>query len=106
MTLIGAFRSNGVPTLIGDFLTTVSKGRGPERQRKKIWRVTPQLAVAWTGPELDAGVMARHLDTRYRCNAVAGKAGLEEALATCEPLRKGLHLIGWAVEDGSPECFK
>lgn|GEM_PF-3388113 len=47
MTLVAAYKSTGIPILLGDFL--ISRGEDRHRGRKKICRIRDNLAVGWTG---------------------------------------------------------
>jgi hypothetical protein len=105
MTLVAAFREQGIPFLLGDFLITV---QGAEAgTRKKICRVTPNLAVAWTGHQIAAALVVNAMHKHF-AGTRATKAELERFLTTfptTDLAPFGLHLIGWILCTDA-HCFR
>lgn len=110
MTMVAAFRSMGVPCLIGDFLLTRSDG-AEVGARKKVSVLFPNLAIGWSGVLITAQAALRGLlaglggkevtrDTVYEVLKSDSMAELQDDRMLC-------HLIGWVVDsDGSGHCFR
>jgi hypothetical protein len=93
VTLVAAYRNQGLPVLLGDFMVSGSDGR--RRGRKKISRPRENMVLGWTGNLLQAEqCMAKLL-------ADLGKRPtrdeLEEGLSQLrpDPGLGGVKLVGW-----------
>ncbi len=106
MTLIAAYRPNGVLILLGDFLITY-KGITDVSSRKKIHKISSNFVIGWTGRLNDASLILRNLFERFEDKIVT----LQEvesfltSLKIDEKYQKELILIGWVVEKNLPVCF-
>jgi hypothetical protein len=104
MTLVTAFKSTGVPTMIGDFLISSATSRG--RGRKKIARLRPNLAVGWTGRLLQAEMV---LDRLYASlDESPTRDDVERLLQAFDVAPLGtprLKLVGWVVDKAGPHAF-
>lgn len=104
MTVIGAFRSHGVPALLGDFLITA--GGAAVGTKRKLTRLRGTCVVGWSGGLLTADRAVAHL------NDVLGerpdRAEVEAALVGVEAVVRELpgivSLVGW-VGAPDPEAF-
>ena len=108
MTLVAAYRTLGVPVLLGDFLTTATTGVNQRRSlKKKVHRLQPNLVVGWTGHEVAAQLVLTALRGRYR-EERAAKQTLEQFLKSFPIADLGacfVELIGWIYDD-QPRCFR
>ena len=96
VTLIAAFREEQTPILLGDFLVT---SNGDEAgTRKKICRISPNLAVGWAGSLIAATTVISEMRRRFD-GARLSHRELHNFLVTYdEGNLKGLarvNLIGW-----------
>lgn len=105
MTLIAGFQSFNVPMLMGDFLLTF-KDKSLAGLQKKVHRIGPNFAVAWTGNGYVAQRVIGALHNQFRDRRV--KRTLVEAhlmeledFADKEPI---VELIGWIIDE-RPLCF-
>lgn len=103
MTLIAAYRPDGIPVLLGDFLIT---GAGKESSRKKIYKVGRNFVIGWTGKLFLAAPILRALFEAFEGKTVT----MEEVdkFLTSRP-KEELHgnellLVGWVI-DVMPQCF-
>jgi hypothetical protein len=106
MTLVAAFRSYGVPALIGDLLITTPGGS--ESRRKKVRIIADRFAIAWTGHLIAAHTVVEALQTELGMRSPTRKI-LESILTKPKFAELGsLHvtLIGWIVEDTTAHCFR
>ncbi len=105
VTLIAAYRENGIPILLGDFLT--SAGGQPVGQKKKAHLISQNLVIAWTGYVLAAQPVLHDLYTEFNARLVT-KSELEHFLKNY-PLKNfgslDVRLIGWLIDDGQ-HCFR
>lgn len=62
MTLVAAYRPEGIPVLVGDFLIT---GGGQESTKKKIYKVGTNFAVGWSGPVFVAAPILKSLFAQF-----------------------------------------
>lgn len=103
MTLVAAYRPEGIPVLIGDFLVT---GGGQTSSKKKIYKVSPNLAVGWSGSMFVAAPILRALFVAFEDKHVTRDEveyffthRPEDELSTAP-----LFIIGWLITD-QPYCF-
>jgi hypothetical protein len=104
MTLIAAYRNNNIPVLIGDMALIEADIRS---LRKKVYVVSDNFAVAWTGHRIIAKKVITDLKNVFS-NKVVTKASIEDFLKSYEFDDFGsLHtnFIGWVVDD-EPHCFR
>lgn len=106
MTLIAAFKAEGIPVLVGDLLLT-AKGE-KSGTRKKIIVLADNLAIAWTGDLIAAKLIIRELKEKFNDNRTT-KQHLESTL-TSLPLDDiggfSIHLIGWIIDNDAQYCFR
>lgn len=104
MTLIAALPVLGVPVLIGDLL--ISRTGAETGFRRKTTRIADNLAIAWTGSELGAMIVADALSDKLG-GTIVTRAELDATLTSLPPddLR-GLEviLVGWLI-DVEQHCF-
>lgn len=106
MTLIAAFESHEAPVLLGDVLVT---RRGvPSSLRKKVARITPRFAIAWTGHELAAHQITCALQDEFAAaTATMDKVttlltgGVEQDLGALD-----VRLLGYLVDDENEVRFR
>lgn len=103
MTLIAAFRSYGVPALIGDLL--ISDGS----RRKKVQIIADRLAIAWTGHLVAAQAVVKALQAELGTRSPTRK--ILESILTNPTFASELGswhvtLIGWIVEGTTAHCFR
>jgi hypothetical protein len=104
MTLIAAYRENDRPILLGDFLITAHGARSGTR--KKICRISPNLAVGWTGHLLATNQVMGALRRRFE-GTRPSRTDLDSFLTTYDVRQFrsfAVHLIGWIV-DSDNHCF-
>jgi hypothetical protein len=103
MTLVAAYRPEGIPVLIGDFLIT---GGGQESTKKKIYKVSPNFAVGWSGPAFVAAPILRSLFSEFEDKTVTRSE--VEAFFTNRPKDELSNLrffiVGWVIDE-HPHCF-
>jgi hypothetical protein len=105
MTLVAAYRTFGVPVLVGDFLITANQKR--VGLKKKGHLLQPNLAVGWTGQEIAAHSVFTYLYDRYR-QELPTRRTLEQSLTSFPAADLGasaVELIGW-IYDTHPYCFR
>lgn len=105
MTLVAGFRAFGCPILLGDFLLTSPQGHGV---RKKIVRVAPNFAVAWTGHLAAADSVVRCLQDGLACGTVDMSA-VERILITPSTAELGslsVVLVGWVADATGEHSFR
>ena len=105
MTLIAGFRTFGVPILIGDFLLT-RRGQ-PAGLSKKVRKLRKNCVLGWTGQQLAAERVMRHLDQRLTVQHTT-RQELELCLRSYDVLELGslaVRLVGWVVDD-EEHCFR
>lgn len=103
MTLIAAYRHEGIPALIGDM--AVSKP-GFRTLRKKIYKISHNFAVGWTGHQIVAKEIIGTLMSTFKGQEVSRDA-IERHFTKYEAEEFGeLHtkFIGWIIDD-KPRCF-
>lgn len=104
MTLVAAYRENGIPVLLGDFLLTAD-GQ-PSGLRKKIHLISSNLVVGWTGTLIAAIPVLKDLHSEFNGRHVS-KDEFERFLKNYPPANFGsfsVLLIGWII-DGEQHCF-
>lgn len=127
MTMVAAFRVNGVPILVGDFLLTdiqpgakhiflptkpelshVVPDSGHRRLcglRKKIHKIGERLVVGFTGSLAPGALLMKGLQERFGNTSVMVRE-LESFLAEMTfPGKKETELVGWVWEN-RPLCFQ
>jgi hypothetical protein len=105
MTLIAAYRPYGVPILFGDFLITGIGGS--VGTSKKIYKISPNFVIGWTGSRIDARRILRELVNEFE-DRIVTIAEVERYLTRIkgDPLyREDLFLVGWIIDDGNPFSF-
>lgn len=104
MTLIAAYEPFGVPVLIGDFLIT---GGQLSSTRKKIYKVSSNFVIGWTGNVIDARPLMKLIFEKFE-NETVSLREVEKFLTsrTADPnYTESLHLVGWIIEDDNRHCF-
>src|SRR6185295_2210910 len=103
MTLVAAYRPEGVPILIGDFLIT---GEAHESTRKKIYKIGPNFAVGWSGTAFVAATILKSLFTAFEDRTVS--LAEIETFFTNRPEDElselPLYIVGWVIAE-QPHCF-
>ncbi|BDI30939.1 hypothetical protein CCAX7_29900 [Capsulimonas corticalis] len=105
MTLIAAYRSYGIPVLMGDLLIT--GGGMSDDYRRKICRFSPHFVVAWTGHLILAEIIFTEI-RRKMVNHSLTKEWLESVLTSYQVEDFGLlsiRLVGWIIDQGE-NCFR
>jgi hypothetical protein len=104
LTLVAAYRSAGVPVLLGDFLISRRDDRG--RGKKKISRIRRNLVVGWTGNLLQAenvlGLLFEDIGDKPTKESIEAWFSQLEVERPPEP---NLKLAGWISEDGGEFGF-
>lgn len=103
MTLVAAYRPEGVPILIGDFLIT---GSGHESTRKKIYKVGPNFVVGWSGPAFVAASILKALFAAFE-DKVVSLAEVDEFFTNRpgdELSDQPFLIVGWVIGE-QPYCF-
>ena len=91
---------------MGDFVLSVAGQR--TGLRKKIHKMGPNCAVAWTGALVSANLVFRTLRQRFNTAELIKRDALEEALTGFNAADFGsrhIIVIGWIV-DGGKHCFR
>jgi hypothetical protein len=106
MTLLAAYRPLGIPVLVGDALTTSFISRG---LKKKIYYVSPNLVIGWTGFVKSAKVLIPKIFDRFFAKAVL-KEDLEGFFVNShfdfeDQEGSELRIIGWLINREGPHCF-
>jgi hypothetical protein len=105
MTLIAAYTNKGIPFLIGD--VTLTKKGGIRSLRKKVYVISDNFAVGWTGHMFVAKKVIAALKNEFADNVVT-KASMQDFFESYEPHEFGslqTNFIGWVVDD-EPHCFR
>jgi hypothetical protein len=103
MTLVAAFKDAGIPVLIGDMALTKGEIRS---LRKKVYIISPNLAVGWAGHSIVAKIVITALRNNF-ANKTVTKLDLEFFFKGYQSEDFGsLHtnFIGWLIDD-EPHCF-
>lgn len=103
MTLLAAYQEYDAPVLVGDALCTsiVSKSL-----RKKVYLISPNLVVGWTGYLRTARIVIFELFSRFSGRLVASTE-LEAALTNLSfpgMSDYDVKIVGWVIDD-KPKCF-
>jgi len=100
MTLVGCLTALDVPILLGDFLVSDEDG-SPVGGRKKIRRITSNVAVGYAGALISAETALAWLGEHL--SGQAKKHEVEEALLGIDPTDcpRPVTLVGWVVDDGA-----
>lgn len=129
MTIVAAFRVEGIPVLIGDMLITsiannkesnflptqpyFSKnlpndtGRRVCGARKKVHLINSKLVIGWAGSLHAASRVLVKLNNLFASKRATRKT-LESALTSINDYTEeiwNVHIIGWIL-DGEPHCFR
>jgi hypothetical protein len=106
MTLVAAYRTLGVPVLLGDFLIS-DDNRRRVGLKKKVHHLQSNLAVGWTGDEIAAYSLLTYLHERHEQEPPTRRA-VEQSLTSFPAADLGtfgVEVIGW-IYDGQPHCFR
>jgi hypothetical protein len=106
MTLIAAYKHYEVPVLVGDMAITRNGDRKFRSLRKKIYRISPNFVIGWTGYEIIAKKIISSLWKTFKDKTVK-KESLEDYLINFEAKDFGslyTKFIGWII-DYEPHCF-
>ena len=98
MTLLGAHRINDVPVLVGDALCISPDSRS---LKKKIYILTSNLAVGWTGFSITAASVIGEMRGTFSERTVT-RSELESFLSgfRCDGMtEREVTIIGWIVDD-------
>jgi hypothetical protein len=98
MTLLAAHQLHDIPVLIGDALCTA-----PDSQslKKKIYLITSNLAVGWTGYAITAASVIGEMLSTFK-DKTATRSGLESFFAgfSCPGMvEREVRIVGWIVDD-------
>ena len=107
MTLIAAYKTEGVPVLLGDFLITRDDS-DIETHRKKIHKISSNFVVGWTGSLFTATRFYRDLYSAFE-NQIVTKNAVENFLVTYDTeifIGKDLVILGWIAEEKENYCFR
>lgn len=113
MTLVAAYRPQGVPVLLGDFLITGSQSNS---SRKKIYLVGPNFVIGWTGRQFIAAPIVKSIFNEFGGKSVT--MPIVENFLTNRPSEEllteqqiedfdkeiPLYLVGWVIDE-TPHCF-
>jgi hypothetical protein len=104
MTLVAAYRPEGVPVLVGDFL--ISGSGQKSSTRKKIYKVSSNLVVGWSGPLFVAAPILKALFSDFEDKTVTVveletffKNRPKDELSSLP-----FFIVGWVVTE-QPYCF-
>lgn len=113
MTLVAAYRSFGIPMLIGDLLITDATSSHldasglHDRVEKKLELFGKSLAIGWTGHLFVAKSILRGMRQKMPLDGVVDRIWLENCLTSygAEDFRDySVYLVGWLIADGD-YCF-
>lgn len=107
MTLIAGFYSFDVPVLIGDFLTTTT--RGTWGLRKKILKISDSFALSWTGHLVAADAVIRVLQSSIDVDNVdlqSVKSVLTQPAMSSQLSPFEVRLVCWVVDSNGQHCFR
>jgi hypothetical protein len=98
MTLLAAHRLHDIPVLVGDALCTA-----PDSQslKKKIYLITPNLAVGWTGYAITAASVIGEMLSAFKAKTVM-RTDLESFFGgfSCPGMyERDVKIVGWIVDD-------
>lgn len=103
VTLLAAYQAHGLPVLVGDALCTSTVSRS---LRKKVYFISPNLVVGWTGYLITARTVIFELSARFWGKQVT-TAELENALCNLSFLGMAdfdVKIVGWLIDD-QPRAF-
>jgi hypothetical protein len=103
MTIVGAFRVEGTPVLIGDMALMKGEMRS---LRKKAYLISPNFVIAWAGHMIVARSVISALKTAFGDRPVT-RIEIEEFLggfAEHDFGRLHTNFVGWIVDEGE-HCF-
>lgn len=109
MTLVAGFKECGIPILLGDFLITGSSD--VHRAKKKVHKISPNFAVAWTGYLNAANLVLRDLYQHFAGRRTT-RDEVEHYLTNYPTIDLGkldVRLVGWVIEsqpESQPQCFR
>lgn len=71
MSLVKIYNESGMPALIGDVLVTSEINRQFKSFNKKVYIISPNLAVGWVNDKLPAKIILRNLYEKFRDKKVS-----------------------------------
>jgi hypothetical protein len=98
MTLLAAHRLHDIPVLIGDAVCTAPDSRS---LKKKIYLITPNLAVGWTGYAITAATVIGEMRSALNDKTVT-RSDLESFLKgfQCHGMyERDVKIVGWIIDD-------
>ena len=104
MTLIGGFKANDEPVLVGDFLIT--SDRKITGLKKKVVMLSDNCVLGWTGHLLVAEEIYKKLDIKFRGRKIR-RSELEEffkGFAVGHFSSLSAHFVGWIIDEEA-SCF-
>lgn len=105
MTMIAAYKIYDTPILVGD--VTLSDGKVRKGSSKKIYKISNNLVIAWTGDLIAAQFVIRDLFNNLPREETIGE-DLVQRLTNFSADDFGNHhaiIIGWLIDD-SASCFR
>ncbi len=108
MTLLAAYKSHGMPVLVGDAVCGFEANDTfhPTSLRKKVYMISSNLSVGWTGSVSSAEVVLTRLMNDFYGKEVSLKE-FESLLTTIEfdnMLEKNVKIVGWIIDE-QPKSF-
>jgi len=108
MTLLVAYKSHGMPMLVGDAMCGFFENKEFQRLmlRKKVYLIATNLAVGWTGSALSARFVVSALLKEFEGKTVSS-ADLELLLINLkfdDMSHLKVKILGWII-DQEPKCF-
>lgn len=108
MTLLAGYKSHGLPILVGDTICGFMANQSfhPRSLRKKVYIISPNLAIGWTRSLSSAEVVVSRVMNEFDGKTVT-RRDFELFLKTLKfdgMIKSDVHLIGWIVDE-EPKCF-
>lgn len=98
MTLLAAHRLHDIPVLIGDAVCTAP---GSRSLKKKIYLISPNLAVGWTGYAITASSVIGELLSTFK-DKIVTRSDIESFFKDfyCQGMyERDIKIVGWIVDD-------
>lgn len=98
MTLLAAHRLHDIPVLIGDAICTAQDSQS---LKKKIYLISPDLAVGWTGYAITASSVIGELRSTFSEKTVK-RSDLESFFTSfqCHGMYdRNVKIVGWIIDD-------
>src|SRR6266404_1280860 len=98
MTLLAAHRLHDIPVLVGDALCTAPDSKS---LKKKIYLITPNLAVGWTGFSITAAGVIGEIRSAFGEQTIT-RPDLESFFTSfnCDGMaEREVTVIGWLIDD-------